>query len=252
MCPGGRRATVAAVNGSVVRTSDGMARAWRMRQWPNDPTVAHVIFVDHQMTPTVAHLDAAVEHAQRKGARAIRTSALFPAGAAAAAAAGFHTIDELALLQLALGPVTIDHLPTPGRRIRGLPPWMLARAAAVDRAAFGPMWGNDTAGLRDVRRATPVHRARMVTNGRRVTGFALSGAAADSGYLQRIAVAPDHRRLGIARDLVVDALAWMYATDRRRCLVNTGVDNDAALALYDRLGFERLDDVLTIAERRLP
>ena len=70
--------------------------------------------------------------------------------------------------------------------------------------------------------------------------------------LQRIAVDSEHRRRGIARDLVVDALRWMHHDRRSRCLVNTGLDNSAALALYEGLGFERLSDVLTIAERRIP
>ena len=48
----GHRTTVVVVNGSVVRTSSATARIWRMRQWPNDPTVAHLIFVDHQTVPS--------------------------------------------------------------------------------------------------------------------------------------------------------------------------------------------------------
>jgi ribosomal protein S18 acetylase RimI-like enzyme len=222
-----------------------------MREWPNDPTVAHLIFVDHQLVPSATNLHDAVEHAGRKGARAVRTSALFPAAAEAAAAAGFHPIDRLALLQLDLDDRSFQGLGTADHRVRALQPWMHGRAAAVDQAAFGPLWGNDAPALRDVRRATPAHRARVVGAGRKVTGFALSGAASDSGYLQRVAVSPDHRRQGVAHALVVDALRWMQGTGRSRCLVNTGVDNEAALTLYARLGFQRLADELTIAERHL-
>lgn len=222
-----------------------------MRQWPNDPGVAHLIFVDHQLVPTSESIESAVAHAERKGARSIRTSALFPASAEVLAAAGFRPIDRLALLRLQLDDSTTAELRPTSRRIRTLHPWMHHRAAQVDQAAFGSLWGNDAAGLRDVRRATPVHHARMVRTGRHLTAFAMSGAAADSGYLQRIAVSPDQRRRGVARDLVIDALHWMHTHGRSRCLVNTGVDNAAALALYEQLGFERLDDELTIAERRL-
>jgi len=222
-----------------------------MRQWPNDPSVALLIFLDHQRVPTADTIAGAVEHACRKGARSIRTSALFPAAAEAVEAAGFRTIDRLALLELELDERAVGEFPAPEHPVRTLQPWMHGRAATVDQDAFGPVWGNDAAGLREVRRATPTHRARMVTVDRRLVGFALSGAAADNGYLQRIAVAPAHRRRGIARDLVVDAARWMQAQGRSRCLVNTGVDNDAALALYQRLGFVRLTEVLTIAERPL-
>ncbi len=222
-----------------------------MRQWPNDPTVAHLIFIDHQLVPTPDTIEAAVDHARKKGARSIRTSAMFPASADAVITAGFRPIDRLALLRLDLGDRTIAGFDPHGHPIRTLHPWLHNRAAAVDQAAFGLMWGNDAAGLRDVRRATPVHHARIVKVDRRLGGFALSGAAGDSGYLQRIAVSPDHRRHGIAHDLVIDALRWMHTQNRSRCLVNTGVDNDGALALYESLGFERLTDVLTIAERSL-
>ncbi|MDW3215390.1 MAG: GNAT family N-acetyltransferase [Ilumatobacteraceae bacterium] len=223
-----------------------------MRQWPNDPTVAHLIFVDHQTVPTREVVESAVEHAWAKGARAIRTSALFPASAAMVASAGFAPIDQLALLQVQLDQTTMRRLGEPRHRTRSMTPWSHHVAAAVDQRAFGPLWGNDAASLRDIRTATPAHRARMVRVGRRLAGFALAGAAADSGYLQRIAVDPEHRRLGIARDLVIDALTWMHADRRLRALVNTGVDNHAALALYEGLGFTRLPDLLTIAERRSP
>ena len=221
-----------------------------MRQWPNDPTVAHLIFVDHQLVPTPDALAEAVEHAEAKGARSIRTSALFPAAAGVVLASGFEAIDHLALLRLELDDRAIEHLARPRQRIRTMAPWMHPAAAAVDQGAFGPMWGNDAASLRDIRRATPVHRARMVRSGRHLAGFAITGAAADSGYLQRIAVADAYRRRGIARDLVVDGLRWMHADGRARCLVNTGVENVAALSLYDDLGFVRMPGVLTIAERR--
>ena len=245
-----RRATVGGVNGSVMRTSSASARTWRMRQWPNDPTVAHLIFVDHQTVPSPNDVESAVEHARAKGARAIRTSALFPDAAEVVLAAGFTPIDRLALLHVQLDQTTMRRLGEPRHRIRSMTPWSHHVAATVDQRAFGPLWGNDAASLRDIRSATPTHRARMVRVGRRLAGFALSGAAADSGYLQRVAVDHEHRRRGIAHDLVVDALAWMHADHRTRALVNTGIDNQPALALYGGLGFTRLSDVLTIAERR--
>lgn len=218
-----------------------------MRQWPHDPTVAHLIFTDHHQVPASSDIDDAVEHARRRGARAVRTSALFPDATDVVLAAGFSAIDRLALLRYRFDR---DRPPgSPTHAVRPLRPWRFGAAAEIDRSAFGPMWGNDAASLRDVRRATPHHVDRGVSIDRALVGFALSGAAADSGYLQRVAVAPTARRRGIARSLVLDALGWMDADGRTRCLVNTGVDNHAALALYLGLGFDQLDEVLTIAER---
>lgn len=219
-----------------------------MRQWPNDPTIAHLIFVDHSETPTDDEIHRAIEHARQRGARAIRTSALFPSAAEVALTLGFHTIDRLVLLTR---PLSAHTTIAAGRPTRPMLPWHHAAVAEVDRDAFGPLWGNDTASLRDIRRATPRHRARIVRDGRTIAGFAISGAAGDHGYLQRLAVASTHRRSGYARDLVADALAWMQASGLTSVLVNTGVDNVAALTLYEHLGFRRLPDELVIAELAL-
>ncbi len=218
-----------------------------MRQWPNDATVAHLIFVDHARVPTVDDVDRAVDHARRHGARAVRTSALFPSAATVVLGAGFTEIDRLALLERAL----TDELPRAGRPTRPMLAWHHTAAATVDREAFGPLWGNDAASLRDIRRATPRHRARIMRDGRRIVGFAISGSAGEHGYLQRLAVAPSHRRAGYASDLVSDATVWMQRSGLRAVLVNTGVWNQPALSLYERFGFRRLDDELTIAEMRL-
>lgn len=219
-----------------------------MREWPNDPTIAHLIFVDHAATPTPDEVIRAIAHARTRGARAVRTSALFPKAAEVVLDLGFEPIDRLALLSR---PISTRSAPPPGRPTRPMLAWHHAAAAQVDRDAFGPLWGNDAASLRDIRRATPRHRARIVRDGRRVVAFAVSGAAGDHGYLQRLAVATAHRRAGHARDLVADALRWMTADGLTSVLVNTGVDNVAALDLYDGFGFRRLTDTLTIAELRL-
>ena len=244
------RATVAGVNGSVVRTMGGAARTWRMCQWPNDATVAHLIFLDHLTVPTPEVIDAAVDHARRKGARVIRTSALFPRAAEIVMSSGFRAIDRLALLQLTIAGV-VEDLPDPRRRTSPMQRWHHRRVARVDQDAFGPLWGNDATSVREIRRATPVHRARVVRNGREVAGFAIAGLAGSNGYLQRLAVAGERRREGVARDLVTDAVRWMHGRRASTAYVNTGTANAAALELYDGLGFVRLDHELQIAELRL-
>lgn len=224
---------------------------WRVRRWPNDPTVAHLVFVDHLSLPTPGSINAAVEQARRTGARAVRTSALYPRVAEVLYANGFETIDRLVLLRRDLDPSVLtesDHL---DHRLHPFRVWHIARAAQVDQDAFGAMWGNDTSSLRDIRRATPHNRARLIRDGRTIAGFAISGAALDNGYLQRLSVSSSYRRQGVANDLVLDALRWMYARGLNAAFVNTGIANEAALSLYLGLGFERLDDELVIAERSL-
>ena len=224
---------------------------WRIRRWPNDRTVAHLIYVDHLTMPTPTSVSTVVEQARRSGAREIRTSALFPPVARIVLQAGFETIDRLALLRRDLSGAVVSVSTELQHRTRPFHPWHLSSAVAVDQDAFGPMWGNDIAGLREIRRATPHNRARLVRVGRTVAGFAISGAALDSGYLQRLSVASAFRRRHIAHDLVLDSLQWMRDRGLAAAFVNTGVSNAAALGLYGQLGFEVLDDELIIAARRL-
>ena len=148
--------------------------------------------------------------------------------------AGFHEIDSLLLLQLDL--VESD---VPSRRVTGiagrgptrrLTAARLADAAAVDQAAFGTGWSNDTASLDAIREATPSHRSRMIGDGGDLRGFAISGRAGTRGYVQRVAVDPDFQRRGLGRLLVSDALTWMGRHHVRTVLVNTASDNAAALA----------------------
>jgi len=224
---------------------------WRVRSWPNDSSVAHLVFVDHLSLPTLASVNVAVEQARRTGARAVRTSALYPRVADVLHAAGFETVDTLVLLRRHLDPSIVTDTAGLVHRLRPFRAWHAGRAAEVDQDAFGTMWGNDRSSLGDIRRATPHNHARLVRDGHSIAGFAISGAALDSGYLQRLSVGSSYRRQQIANDLVLDALRWMYSRRLGAAYVNTGIENQAALALYGGLGFERLDDELIIAERAL-
>lgn len=250
-------ATVLAVNGSVVRASQ--RAMWLLRPWPNDPSVAHLVFTDHLAVPTADDLRLAVDQARRRGRPTVRTSALFPRAAAVAEAAGFDEADRLALLKLTLDDTTSHTLTAaiaadPVHRTRSLRSWQHLRAATVDQDAFGRTWGNDAGGILDIRNATPVNRARWVRSADDtagdMAGFVIAGAAGDSGYVQRLSVATAHQRRGIGQALVVDVLAWMRRRRLTSAYVNTGVTNDAALALYEGLGFTRLDEQLVIAEFR--
>ena len=126
-------------------------------------------------------------------------------------------------------------------------------AARVDRDAFGDPWGNDAGDLAEIRRATPLHRARArfvagPDHGRRLAAFAITGAAAGHGYLQRLAVDPSHQGQGHGRALVLDSLHWMHTRRLGHGLVNTAVDNERALGLYESVGFRRLPDRLVVMQ----
>lgn len=229
------------------------ARA-RLGSWPLEPDVGHLALVDHQMVPTADEVTTWLADARARGLRAVRTGALFPESTPAFLAAGFVPAGRLVLLRLDLTAAPRPRA-RPGTRTRRLGDSRLADAAGVDQRAFGQThgsrWSNDAASLAAIRRATPHHRSRIVVDAGRVVGFAISGRAGGRGYLQRLAVDPDVQRHGYGRALVDDSLAWMRRHRVAGVLVNTELDNRAAIALYESLGFVRQPGELSVLEHAL-
>jgi ribosomal protein S18 acetylase RimI-like enzyme len=230
--------------------------------WPYEPDVAHLVLLDHDMVPTRTDVGAWVAEARRapEPKRAMRTGAMFPEAAGVFADVGFTTIDTLALLDIRLltrsdrgrpdrrrnvRTTTRRNVRTTTRRMRSSD---LPAIAELDRTAFGDPWGNDVRSLGDITTATPRHQARVVEGPDGLEAFAISGQSGRYGYLQRLAVHPDARRRGHARHLVRNALHWMERRGASTALVNTGIDNVAALDLYRSLGFTRRAETLQILE----
>lgn len=238
------------------------ARA-ELRQWPLDPTVAHLVLLDVHMEPAAQAIDGWVRSAfESPTIQRIRTGALFPAAAAAFADAGFAEVDRLVLLERALHD-RIDVTAPPGLTTARLRSRDLDAAADIDALSFPVGWRHDGVSLEEIATATPQSRRRLAVSTAgdpgpdpgqrrrrrsRPIGFAITGRAGTNGYLQRLAVRPDARRNGAARLLVDDALAWLVRRGARRAMVNTGTHNHAALDLYRRAGFDRLHDELVVAE----
>lgn len=180
------------------------------------------------------------------GYASVLTAALPPEEQAPFLACGFEVREELHLMRHDLTGLP-DHPPGGLRRAHR---WDRDRVLEVDHRAFTPFWQLDAAGLRDARTATPVSRFR-VNRGAEVLAYAVSGRALDRGYLQRLAVDPDAQGRGLGRALTLDALWWMRRRGARSALVNTQLENTAALALYTSVGFERLPEHLAVLQRSL-
>ncbi len=211
------------------------------------------------MVPARADVDRWVGDVAGTGAQVVRTNALFPAAATVFERAGFDTASELVLMRLDLrGPgsdprragATVPARRTRSRRMRGRD---LAAASMVDAASFPDSWANDVRSLAEIRTATPHHRSRVIDGpAGTIHAFAISGRAGTTGYVQRLAVRPAARRRGLARVLITDALQWMRRRGCATALVNTALDNRAAIALYHSFGFRALDHRLRIMERAVP
>jgi ribosomal protein S18 acetylase RimI-like enzyme len=223
----------------------------RLGVWPHEPDVAHLVLLDHHMQPTAQHVAEWIAQARARGARSVRTGALFAPSTPAFTAAGFQPIDTLRLLELDLHRWQPLSETSPPHRLRRLRSPMLHDAAAVDQLSFAAPWANTASALGDIVAATPQARARCVLVDGEMVAFSICGRASRWGYVQRLAVHPDARRRGLAAHLLTDALRWMRRRGVQRVLVNTAIDNVAALALYRANGFRDQTDDLLILEHAL-
>ena len=224
---------VSAARMDVIRF--GQERA-RTGPWRGERHVAFLAPLPESPSPSVAFVRSCLGVLAERGFTRVITGALLPAEQHGFLRAGFEVEERLALLAHDLQDVP------EGARVVTRP----ARASdrervlAVDNVAFPPFWRLDGDGLDEAVAATPRARFRVVDHGAdALVGYAITGRAGRRGYVQRLAVHPDVRRRGVGEALVVDGLRWLRRWRVTQAVVNTQLDNAAALALYERLGFRR-------------
>lgn len=225
---------------------DGTVRA-RLRPWPREVDVAHLVLTDHTVAPRSTTVRDWMNLVARDGYATIRTGALSPEAAGVFLDHGFVEIQHLALLRLDLSAVIIGephHRTRPLRTNRAF-----ETAARIDRKAFDDGWELDAGGIRDACEATPTHRIRLaLTTADEPAGYMITGRNGSAGFIQRLAVEPGHEGQGVATSLLIDGLRWLRRHGVSDVLINTRRDNDRALDLYRRLGFVDMDENLSVLE----
>lgn len=161
---------------------------------------------------------------------------------------GFRLLERLHLLSRPL----YNQPPASTRSIRTGRTWHRRAVLDIDRRAFDDFWRFDETSLREARNATPGSKFSVVIERGKVLGYAVTGRAGSRGYLQRLAVDPDHSGKGIGSDLVMDSFDWAFHRGVQRMMVNTQERNQRALGLYHHLGFQAEPDGLIVLERRRP
>lgn len=197
--------------------------------------------------PSSAEIDHQVQALAHSGVQLALTGALHHGELAPFLEAGFVEHERLHLLRHDLLEV-----PEPVRAVRLRRAWRRDQPQVldIDARAFDAFWALDRSGLDDAIRATPSSRFRVAVDDD-VTGYAVSGRAADRGYLQRLAVDPTRHREGIGLALVADSLRWLRRHGARVAVVNTQERNEGALALYLATGFVLEPEGLTVLSRSL-
>lgn len=222
----------------------------RVRPWAFEPNVAHLVLYNQSRLPTPSDITEWISGLRVAGYDTIRTGAVGAQAGARFERLGFEVIQSLVLLENTdVGSATTTAPKSAGVTRLGTDDDH--EASCVDVSAFGAGWCIDRVGIGDVRSATPRHRARAIRLNKELIAYAISGRDGRNGYIQRLAVSPAHQHQGHGVNLVADSLRWMARWRVQRALVNTHVGNEAALALYHRLGFTDLGDRLHVYERRI-
>ncbi|HEX9697184.1 MAG TPA: GNAT family N-acetyltransferase [Actinomycetota bacterium] len=106
----------------------------------------------------------------------------------------------------------------PGREPSSFEAW---RAIATARSAFAPAM------------------SPLIVRGDAIAGVAigLDYHGNDEGWIHQVAVAREHRRLGLGRALLHESFRRVYAAGRRRCGLSTD-SRTGALALYEHAGMK--------------
>ncbi len=206
---------------------------FRIGTWRGDEQIA-LLSPRPGSIPTPAGIGRALTEIRRRGHRTVLTPALAGNEQQPFEASGFILHERLHLLRHDL--VDLPMLTQGARGLRRGRRRDIGPALHLDGLAFEPFWRLTPEGLSEARLATPRSRFRVLTHGG-VVGYQVTGFAGTTGYLQRLAVHPDHMGKGHGTALVADSLHWVR---RHRCTqlyVNTQETNTRALALYLRLGF---------------
>ena len=117
----------------------------------------------------------------------------------------------------------------------------VAAIAALEAAALGPDAWSPALVAQGVEGTLPSVHYLVVRAGDEVAAYAATSVAGDVAELQRIAVAPHHRRSGLATRLLADVCRRAAAEGAERLLLEVREDNAGALAFYAGAGFVELD-----------
>jgi len=156
---------------------------------------------------------------------------------------GYRPFLDLALMRMPIadGTAAPDHL------VVEADPISLEDLLAIDAAAFSPFWRFDKAGMREAMNATGRSSVLIIRDADGgAAGFAIVGYGAAISYLQRVAVHPQWQGQRMGRSMVRVAARKARAAGARVMLLNTQIDNYAAIRMYETEGYVTLPEPLAL------
>ena len=125
----------------------------------------------------------------------------------------------------------------------------LAVVRKLDAKAFGPIWQQSMDMLEIAFQQAAI--ATVAEDEEGIIGYQISTAGSGGGHLARLAVHPRVQGQGVGYALARDMLAQFYRRGALKVTVNTQIDNDASLALYQKVGFRSTGEVYPVFEAYL-
>ena len=158
---------------------------------------------------------------------------------------GFEIINEVETFLKQDLEIPPDAPDAPAAVVRPVQPGDFPRLAAIEAAAFDPLWRHSAKALElGLRQSISFNVAEL--DGRLV-GFQYSvpGDEEDAAHLVRLTVSPDVQRRGVGSSLLTAAIDTYRQRGLYQISLNTQADNLASQRLYQKFGF-------TTAGYRLP
>jgi ribosomal protein S18 acetylase RimI-like enzyme len=157
--------------------------------------------------------------------------------------AGFATYIDLALMRRSLD----EPCAPPNHLVVEREESDLSDLLAIDAAAFPPFWRFNSAGLEEAIGATSRSTTLVILDGEgRPIAYAVVGFGSAIAYLQRVAVRPEWQGHGMGRSLVRVAVRTARSSGAKVLLLNTQLDNEPAIRLYEDEEFVKLPEPLTL------
>lgn len=113
----------------------------------------------------------------------------------------------------------------------------LPSVAALDAAAFAPLWQNSLSSLQYALSLAEISTVGVLDG--EIVAYQMSTRNPFGAHLARLAVHPQHQGKRFGYLIVQDLLQKTQAQGLSRLTVNTQNDNTASLALYEKIGFKR-------------
>ena len=113
----------------------------------------------------------------------------------------------------------------------------VSQVAELEKLCFSDPWSEKSVASE---LNNPLSLWLVAQEGERLAGYVGSQTVLDETDMMNIAVHPDYRRCGVARQLVEELVAGLKRRGSRCLTLEVRASNDPARKLYEKLGFQQI------------